>query len=507
MNLQFESLLSLPDRPALPVPDYHALSEAFRTALLDPDNQVLHRSKTGQPAFGAYIGSKSQELVTYGILCMGEFLSGRDSAWIASALPEYFSPEYSVYLNSPGGARIEFWYLFYVNALAGALTCALSPQDELAIQRLASSADVLHNIAEKMKYDFHHQGYRFDQELPYTQREEYRQPDAVAGLAYCLLLASLRANRPDLRQKSVKALQHYQAFHSNPWYEVPSGSAGLLAACWHRAHGQEFDIRKLAGWIFDPVSGPMHTGSWCGEEVGGLMMGWRGMSRQEALASAYSMESLMPLQHLLPALRYCPGLAKAVLKYSRNLLANFQLFFAQGSKPLQQTRPELSPHIPYEKLQWQEEGLLACGDSAGERSVYGGGYLAYTAALCRPAGHPDLLALDLSLTDWLQAVKYPVFLLENLSDTCQEVRMAPSDAWRTLTPSLYGKEGLNAKAFDAKTGEHLGLAKGLLRIELPPASYRFVALLPEGVKPRREAGFLMAGQSELLYLGHLSQTG
>ena len=82
----------------------------------------------------------------------------------------------------------------------------------------------------------------------------------------------------------------------------------------------------------------------------GLMMGWRGETRELAMSSAYSMETLMPVQFLLPTVRYCPALAEAAAKFVRCVLSNFQLFYADGSKPLFETQPDLTHDIPYEKL-------------------------------------------------------------------------------------------------------------------------------------------------------------
>ena len=61
----FPDVDRMPDHPALPVPSLHALNERFRQALLDERNRILRRDEYGNPIFGAYIGSDSNELITW----------------------------------------------------------------------------------------------------------------------------------------------------------------------------------------------------------------------------------------------------------------------------------------------------------------------------------------------------------------------------------------------------------------------------------------------------------
>ena len=104
----------MPDNPALPVPDYAELNRKFRAALMDPSNKILRHSLNGHPIFGAYLNLDSNELVTWGILAVGEWLAGRDARWIAVTYPDFFVPEIGIYMNTPGNTASEFWYLFYI---------------------------------------------------------------------------------------------------------------------------------------------------------------------------------------------------------------------------------------------------------------------------------------------------------------------------------------------------------------------------------------------------------
>ena len=489
----------MPERPRLPVPDYHRLNKGFHAALLDPANGVLRYAENGHPIFGAYVQSPSNEMVTWGILAIGEWICGRDAAWLKETYQDFFVEKTGLYMNSPGSMRSEHWYLFYVNILAGAVMRTLYAGDAAARERMGRSADGMLRLARRLDYDFNQQGYLFDEDRPFTHKAIYRQPDSIAGFAYNMLFAALQAGRPQYLEESYQALRRYQAFEENPWYEIPNGSAGLMAAVWLDAHGRALDVRRIAGWIFDHEKGPLQVGKWDDEEIDGLMMGWRGDTRRQAEDAAYSMETLMPLQFLLPALRYAPGLADAVGKYVRCVLSNFQLFYAKGTRPLYETRPDLDANIPYERLDRERNGHTpaACGDFYGHRSVYGAGYLYWLEALARPTENPDIFALDLSLTDWLASERYPVFLLRNPGEEPALVSFEPAQIWRTLQPELYPQGRLRFTLWEMDPLRALETQEGRARLRLPPHGLRMAALLPEGRRAERKNGFITCAGAEL----------
>ena len=152
-------------------------------------------------------------------------------------------------------------------------------------------------------------------------------------------------------EECLRGMRAYLGNGKNPWYEIPNGSSALLAAAWLDAHGERTDVRRAASWVYDHETGPLQTGTWGGEEIDGLMMGWRGETREAAMASAYSMESLMPLQFVLPAVRYCPALADAAGKYARCLLSNFQLFRGRGTRPLYQTSNQEGSRVEHATME------------------------------------------------------------------------------------------------------------------------------------------------------------
>lgn len=353
-------------------------------------------------------------------------------------------------------------------------------------------------MAKALNYDFNHQSFHFGLMEPRTCKPQYRQPDSAGGYAYNMLFAALHADRPYYMEESLHAIRLYERMPANPWYEIPNTSAALMAAAWLDAHGHPRDIDRIAGWLFDHEHGPLQTGKWGNEEIDGLMMGWFGDTRALAMSSAYSMETFMPLQFFLPAVRYCPQLADAVGKYVRCMLSNFQLFYARGSQPLYETRPDLDASIPYEKLEVVRDGHspAACGDWHGHRSIYGSGYLMWLEAMARPTSHADVFALDLSLTDWLAGERYPVYLLRNPSGEALEVAFTPAPVWDKLHPELFRSGCLHASVHDLESGAH-AIAAGTVRCTVPAHDSLMIALLPEGEAPAVHNGMITFGKAEL----------
>lgn len=143
VSIHFPDVDRMPDFPALPVPELEELNERFRQALMDPANRILRRDEQGNPIFGAYIGSDSNELITWAIITLGEFFSGRDASWLTGTWPTFFSDQSQVYMNSPRRNEIELWYLFYTNTLCGAMQRTLFPMEDEVRRRFGASADAL----------------------------------------------------------------------------------------------------------------------------------------------------------------------------------------------------------------------------------------------------------------------------------------------------------------------------------------------------------------------------
>jgi hypothetical protein len=416
-------------RPATAPLDWHRLATAFDAFVMNPANRVRYTTSDGQPAFSAFLessryGTASHELVTYGPLVLGKLLRGDDVSTLAHGLNAYFDQARGVFLNSPGVTRIELWYLMYANTLAAHLIRRLAGQAPELTTRWRRSAETLRQMAQRIDYDFNHQGYDFAEQKPWTARDIYRQPDSIGGYAYLMVLAYEMCGDDVFLQESRTALGRYLSFAANPWYEAPNGALALVAAARLCPLDDDIDPARALALLLDPAAA-LVVGAWGGHEVNGLMRGWR----YSAPESAYSMESLMVVPHILPAARYDVRLAEDIGRYALHIAANARCFFSEFMRG-QESRPDLSPAVPYERLLAEYNGYApyAMGDFEGHKSIYGGAYVLWWDALVRPTEDPLILRLDLTRSDFLVERAYPTFLYYNPWDEERFVAVAVGEA-------------------------------------------------------------------------------
>jgi len=481
-QLFYETIKSMP-LPLRPLPDYATLAEKFCTHIHDSDSGIMFEDESGDAYFTSASEGKGNELVTWGVVVVGEMLRcSKKRREYTKAFERYFNPDTKVYMNNTGQTKIEHWYFMYVNILAGTVYKTYFKHNKQAHMRMIESAASIREMAKNINYDFNDQGYDFAKKRAWTNKDIYRQPDSIGGFAYNMLFAGIHGGDNALITEAVNAIKLYERFTDNPWYEIPNGSSAFLAAAWLKSKGYEVNLKKILGFIFDTNQGPLQTGMWNGEPVDGLMMGWRGDDREYAASSAYSMETLMPLPFMLPAVKYAPETAESIARYALHAVSNFDLFFAKGlNKNIYETRPDLSNAIPYEKIEKERDGHspAACGDFLGHRSVYGGAYMAWIAALMRPTEKMNIPAWDLTVTDWLDASESPepVFLLYNNEHNEADVSFAPGDIWKEKRSDLYKNRHLNGRLYNFITGDYINDINGNnIRVKISPESVILITL-------------------------------
>ncbi|MGD0630435.1 MAG: hypothetical protein ABR987_13850 [Terracidiphilus sp.] len=402
----------LPDRPEERPLDFQALANAFDAYVMDPAHGVNLRAKDGRQVFpSALEGVEDGGLTTYGPMAMGKELRGEGLEGLAESLAGYFSEPYGLFLDSKGATLCEYWYLMNVTALAYGLIRLRFGQDAAWLARVEKSASRLKQMAQQIKYDFNDQGYDFAKGATFTNHDIYRQPDAVGGYSYLMLLAWKLTGKEFCLAEAKIGIDRYLDFAANPWYEVPSGAMAVMAAARLEAMGYETNARKALGFVFDSKAGLMAEGRWGGREVNGLLAGFR----TEPADQVYSMESMVALPYLLPAVRFRPELAEEVARYALNAATNLRWFYPQYLPTGDQSRPELPAMIPYERLSREEKGHspYATGDFAGHRSIYGGAYVMWLDKMISPQGDPWLLRWDLGRTNFLDRDLAPAFLYYN----------------------------------------------------------------------------------------------
>jgi hypothetical protein len=97
------------------------------------------------------------------------------------------------------------------------------------------------------------------------------------------------------------------------------------------------------------------------------------------------------------------------------LHANLRWFYPDYLPRENQSRPDLPPMIPYERLSREEKGHspYATGDFAGHRSIYGGAYVMWLDKMIQPQGDPWLLRWDLAKQTSGSRPLPPAFLYYN----------------------------------------------------------------------------------------------
>jgi len=450
----------LPARPDERPLDFHALANAFDAWVMDPAHGLSSVSKDGRQVFpSALEGEQDGGLTTYAPMALGKELRGDGLAGLAASLKGYISEPYGLFLDGAGATLCEYWYLMNVTGMAYALIRLRFGQDAEWLARVEKSATRLRDMAQQIHYDFNSQGYDFAKTSAFTNQDIYRQPDAVGGYSYVMLMAWKLTGKEIFLAEAKIGIERYLDFAANPWYEVPSGAMAVMAAARLEAMGYPTNARKALGFVFDAKRGLMAAGQWGGRDVNGLMGGFR----TEPAGQAYSMESMVTLPYLLPAVRFRPELAGEVSRYALNVAANMRWFYPEYLPRENQSRPDLPPMFPYERLSREEKGHspYATGDFAGHRSIYGGAYVMWLDKMIQAQGDPWLLRWDLGATNFIDRDLPPAFLYYNPWPEEKRITVGTADAHSRVhdlttnkqLQSHGGKVELNLRPFEARVIE------------------------------------------------------
>lgn len=478
---------NLPARPKEKPLPWKAIADAFDGYVFDPANGILMHRADGSPFFASATESKNDGgLTTFGPLLLGKILRGDDISAIAPALGAYFHERAGIFVDGAGADLMEYWYLMNVNSLAAGIIRSKWASDAVWTGRLRKSLDRLIAIARQIQYNFNDQGYDFSTNAAWTKQDIYRQPDAIAGYAYLMLFGHEALGGETYLKEARSALARYQSFAKNPWYEIPSGAMGCLAAARLSAHHRDAgaDVRKALSFALDPLVGCLQTGEWGGREVNGLMGGWC----TEPPGVAYSMESMVALPYLLPVLRYHPEYATDIGKYALNAATNLRWFYTAYLPPELQSKSGFAPAIPYERLSRELHGHspYAAGDYDGHRSVYGGAYALWWGELVQPTEDDFILRLDLAKTDFLARSSYSTYLYYNPWPGKREVKcVLPSGQWDVYDTLAHRfiREG----------------SRSSLTLAIPGAASRVIVVIPAGKKRQTVRGVLFAGDVTVDY--------
>jgi hypothetical protein len=466
----------LPSRPSEKPLNWKNCADSFDEFVMDPKNHVLQTRHDGTSYFASALeGTGDGGLTTFAPLVLGKVLRGDPIDFLIPSMAAYFNEEAGIFLDGTHADLCEYWYLMNVNALVSGIIRLKLAHDPIWMGRVRSSADRLIDLAHQISYDFNDQGYRFNEKIPFTNKDIYRQPDTIGGYAYVMLFAHEVFGDAKYLEEAKKGLHLYQSFANNPWYEIPSGAMAVLAGARLSVHEPEVDMLKVLSFALEPNGHPLNTGTWGDLEVNGLMAGFS----TEPVGEAYSMESLIVLPYILPALRYRPDFATIVGRYVLNTAANMRLFYSDCIPRENQSRPDLTSAVPYERLTKELNGHspYASGDYESHRSIYGGAYALWWGELVKPTVDEYILELNVSKSDFLAAKTFRSYLYYN-----------PYAAQKTVTLKL-GESKFDIYDLVEQRFTH-EKAAGSFPVEIPGNGSRILVIVPSGSRCELKQGVL-----------------
>jgi hypothetical protein len=467
---------SLPARPSEKPLNWRSRADSFDQFVMDPKNHVLQTRHDGTSYFASALeGTGDGGLTSFAPLVLGKVLRGDAVDSLIPSMAAYFNEEAGIFLDGTHAELCEYWYLMNVNALASGIVRLKLSHDPSWMGRVRSSADRLIDLAHQVAYNFNDQGYRFNNKAPFTNKDIYRQPDTIGGYAYVMLFAYEVFGDAKYLEEAKDGLHLYQSFANNPWYEIPSGAMAVLAAARLSVHEPGVDMLKVLSFALDPNGHPLNTGTWGDKEVNGLMAGFS----TEPVGEAYSMESLIVLPYILPVLRYRPEFATIIGRYVLNTAANMRLFYSDCIPRENQSRPDLTSAVPYERLTRELNGHspYASGDYESHRSIYGGAYALWWGELAKPTEDEYILELNVSKSDFLAAATFRSYLYYN-----------PYMAQKTVTLKL-GESKVDIYDLVEHRFTH-EKALGSFPVEIPGNGSRILVIVPSSTKRELKQGVL-----------------
>ncbi|MGB9757235.1 MAG: hypothetical protein ACPLZE_01990 [Candidatus Bipolaricaulaceae bacterium] len=414
-------------------------------------------------------------------------------------------------LNNPSATTGgSFWYEIYPGILfailcyqyPGLAQVKNGPEDLSMLEILRISAERWCQAAEVLKDgggipNFSWQAFDFSQMRPVYRW--WREPDAAAGVAWFLYIAYLIFEEPrylDTAEDCLRFLESFVARDENPLYELLLPYGALVAARLNAELGRNYSVEAFVRWCFGvsqarPGWG-MLSGEWDGHRVDGLI---GSLTDQEGYA--FSMNTFVWAEPLVPLVRYDPRFARVVGKWLLHVAVNARLFYApflpadhQSSAFWAETSKGV---IPYEGLRrwgvvgWDVVSPYATGDAVKNKwaktdfSLYSGSHAGIFGALITPTNVEGILQVDLLATDYFHAPAYPTYLLYNpyAEEKVVEISVGfePTDVYDAVRQEFIVRG-----------------ATGLTSLSLPPDSAAVAVLIPAGKEVVEKDGKVLAGE-------------
>lgn len=350
--------------------------------------------------------------------------------------------------------------------------------------------------------DYSFQSYDIHKKTGVVQ--DWKEPDVAAGLAYLMMIAHQKW-KDDRRfyDECHHALMWMDQHPKNINYGIFAPFGVYAAARANAEHGSKYNIAKFFSWCFEssdvrglsPHARNAEEGDDYGIVSGGFgefdVAGLVGASRIELLSQAkqsqgkgyyvFAMETFANAWPLVPAVRYEDRLARAVGKWMHHAAHSARYFYPDQLPSDMQTdwlwASMHSTAIPYEGIKNRncetgKEGPYGCGDPTihgwgpSNLGLYSGCLSGVFGAIIQPTSHPDVLALNLNVTDLFAPESFPTRLLYNPKATevevVLEIESKPVAVWDTVSNVL-----LCDRVVDGK-----------VKVKIPPDQAVVLVLIP-----------------------------
>jgi hypothetical protein len=413
-------------------------------------------------------------------------------------------------LNNPSATTgSSFWYEIYPSILF-AILCYQYPElaqikkgpNDLSMweilkivaERWCEAVEVLKAGGEIP--DFSWQAFDFSRMQPVFRW--WREPDAAAGVAWLLYAAYLVFGEPRYLKGAEEALTFLESLvakNYNPLYELLLPYGALVAARLNAELGRNYSVEAFVRWCFGvsqarPGWG-MLSGEWNGYRVDGLI---GSLTDQEGYA--FSMNTFVWAEPLVPLVRYDPRFARPIGKWLLHAAVNARLFYAPYLPPNHQSSAfwaETSKGVvPYEGLRrwgvvgWDVVSPYATGDAIKNKwaktdfSLYSGSHAGVFGALIGRTNVEGIVQVDLLATDYFRGPAYPTYLFYN-----------PYPEEKVVEIPI-GAEPTNI--YDAVRKEFVVQgAQGRAFLSIPSDTAAVVVLIPAEKEVVRKDGKLWAG--------------
>jgi hypothetical protein len=351
-------------------------------------------------------------------------------------------PNFKMVGNGVGRCDPEktFWYTLFPNVIFAAVADRYPSETEindLARQSAGSwvrATTALTDAAKDDAANFDHTGFNFDTMVG-VDNGQWKEPDAGAGVAWIEYSAYNRWHDPASLLAADRCMRYLEQrpVDLDPFYEILMPFGALTAVRMNAELGRNYDSSKMINWCFDRSAArpdwKVNTDRWEDIDTAGLVGGTNGPPRIPGVGGyGFAMNTFVWAWPLTPIARYDPRYAKDIGKWMLNAASAARLYYANTHARDRQTCPDWDGDpehvIAYEglKYRWDDaaQPMLGTGDPIHEHwgpktdyGLYGSVFVGVYGALIAPTDDPQILRLDLLVTDSAHPKAYPSYLYFN----------------------------------------------------------------------------------------------